>query len=122
MIFRKIFFKMFRFAESIQIGKYTVSFQMSRIRYLNMCRIRVHTHNLFFDITFRKQPIRLHQHLIINGIEFTDNLPCLLNHWKLIFSRWYNRCLKSSNICCLTDRICKKSDRNTGLKIAHFNF
>ena len=151
MIFRQIFFKMFRLAECIQISKYTVALDMTRIRYLNMGWICVHAHDFFLHICLgickintvskrfthllfsistrkthtcfiiRKKHLRLHQYFIVNAVELADNLSCLLDHRELVFPCRNSRCLKCCNICSLTDWIVKKANRNTRLKIAHLN-
>ena len=50
---------MLRLTESIQIGKYRISFQMTGIRHLYVKRIRVHTHDLLlhFLLLARKDVI-----------------------------------------------------------------
>ena len=136
-------------AEGIQICEYAVALKMTWVFSSDMGRVSVHAHYLFLYILFcickintvtkrlahlllavyaRKSAaclilwqkhLWLNQHLIINRVELSHNLPCLLNHWKLVFSNRNCCCLEGCDICRLTDRICKKSHRYACLKVSH---
>ena len=146
------FCEIFVFAEGIQIRKDRISFYLTRVRYLQMVRIRVHGHDLLTDFLFwigkidtvsqrfthlrlaidtrqaqagliiRQQHIGLDQGITIDRIKLTDNLPSLFQHRQLILAH-RNRCrLKCGDIRRLTDRICEESDGNAGFKVAHLDF
>ena len=50
LIFRQEFREVFRFAESIQINKYRIAINISRILNTKMIRIREHGHNLLLNL------------------------------------------------------------------------
>ena len=69
----------------------------------------------------RNQRFRLHQHLSVNGIELSNDLPALLDHRQLILT-YGNRCrLESGNVRSLTDGIGEEAHRNAGFKIPHLD-
>ena len=151
LIIRQIFFKMFICTECIQISENGISFYLSRIRYLQMIRICIHSHDLLsyfflgirqintvtkgfthlcFSIRSRKtatafvlrnQRFRHNQCFSIYTVEFVYDLTALFDHRKLILTYRYSRCLKRCDICCLADRISKESYRNTCFKITHLD-
>ena len=68
-----------------------------------------------------KNNIWLCQCLTIHAVEFVYDFFTLLQHRQLILSYRYSCCTKRRDICCLTDRIAEKSDRNACLKISLLN-
>src|SRR5574344_2088488 len=127
-IFGKIFSKMFRAAEGIQIGKDRITLNLTRIGDLKMIRIGKHTHHLLthllcsitkidtiperlthFCLTIctgesatsriiRQQDIGFYQDLSVHRIKFPNYLNSLLKHRLLILSNRHNCSLKCRNI------------------------
>lgn len=150
-IVRQEFREMFRPAECIQICEHRVPFDLPRVFYLYVSRVREHAHHLFPDIFLgigqvdavperlahlglsigprqaqtggivRKQDFRLHKGFSIYGIEFPDYLPRLLDHRLLVLSDRYCRGLESRYVRSLAYGICEESYRNAGLEIAHLD-
>ena len=151
LIFWQEFRKILWFTKCIQICEYSISFQTSRIFHTDMIRISKHAEYFLLNIfrflwqintvtqrlthlrltinsretkacfILRKKNLRIDQCISINGIKFMYNLLCLLKHRELIFSYRYNSSLECCNICCLADRICEESNRDTCLKISHLD-
>ncbi|CDD34867.1 unknown [Roseburia sp. CAG:309] len=58
----------------------------------------------------------------VNTVKTMHDLASLFQHWELVLAHRHDICFKSCDISCLTDRIGKKSDRDTGIKSAELNF
>ena len=151
LIIRKEFLKILRLAKCIQISKYCIAFNLTRILHTDMIWIGIHGHYLFLDVLrllrqintvaerfahlclaintrqtqacgiVRKNNLRIGKRFAIHRIKLVHDLLTLLNHRHLIFTNRYMRWTESSNICCLTDRICEKSNWNACFKILLFD-
>ena len=151
LIIRKKFREVFWFAESIQVNKYRVAINISRILNTKMIRIREHGHNLLLNLICligkinavskrfthfcltvntwqtqarlvgRKYDLWLCKRLTIYCVKLVYDLFALLQHRKLILANRNCCCAESRDICCLADRIAEESNRNAGFEITHLD-
>ena len=146
-VLRQIPLKMLRLAESVQVSEHRISLQMAGILDPKMQRIGVHAHDLFLYFlgivrqidtvaqgfahlgltvgsrqtqagsVIRQKHLRLHQHIVVDGVEFAHNLLGLLQHGQLILTHRNGGCLESGDVRRLADGIAEESHRDAGLEV-----
>ena len=151
-IIRQIAFEVFRTAESIQVCKYGITFNLARILYAEVSRIGIHTHDFLLNFfrffrqvdtvaewfthlgfavrsrqtqagsVVRQQDFRFYQRFAIDIVETADDFTSLFEHRFLVFTDGDGGCPEGSNVRSLTDRISEESYRDACLKVTHLYF
>ena len=143
---------MFGEAESIQVSKYRITFNLSRILYAEMSRVGIHTHDFLLDFfrffrkvdavserfthfsftvssrktqtscIVRQQDFRFYQCLTIYIVETANDFASLFEHRFLVFTHRDSCCAECCNVCCLADGISEETYGNTCFKVTHLDF
>ena len=143
---------MFGTAEGIQVSKYGIAFNLTRVLYAQMVGVGVHALHFFLNLVggigkvdtvaqrlahlgfsvrtrqaqtgciVRQKDFRLHQRVAVDEVEAAYDFTGLFNHRFLVFADGNGGGAERCNVRGLADGVGEEPYRNTRFKVAHLDF